>query len=75
LPKARALLVAHFDDVFHALDATPELLALSPSAVELIDAPTLNCTKGHAGYEPLRSWVVGEPSAVQVVEFFARAIA
>ena len=71
LPKARALLVAHFDDVFHALDATPELLALSPTAVELIDAPTLNCTKGHAGYEPLRSWVVGEPSAVQVVEFFA----
>lgn len=71
LPKARALLVAHFDDVFKALDSTPRLLDLSPVAVELIDAPTLNCTKGHAGYERLRSWVVGEPSAVQVMEFFA----
>lgn len=71
LPGARALLVVHFDDLFAALDATQALLATGAVAVELIDAPTLDCTRGHAGFDRFRFWLQGAPAAVQVVEFFA----
>lgn len=74
LPKYRALLVLHFDDAFAALDATPTLLTTSAVAVELIDAPTLSGTKGHAGFEKYRFWLQGEPEAVQVVEYFAESL-
>jgi FAD/FMN-containing dehydrogenase/Fe-S oxidoreductase len=74
LPQYRALLVLHFDDVFAALDATPTLLTTSAVAVELIDAPTLSGTKGHAGFEKYRFWLQGEPEAVQVVAYFAQSL-
>ena len=74
LPQYRALLVLHFDDVFAALDATSALLATNAVAVELIDAPTLSGTKGHAGFEKYRFWLQGEPEAVQVVAYFAESL-
>jgi hypothetical protein len=63
--------VVQFDDVFAALDATPSLLSVKPIAVELIDAPTMAGSKGHAGFERFRFWLAGEPEAVQVVELAA----
>lgn len=71
LPQCRALVVVQFDEVFAALDATPSLLTVQPIAVELIDAPTLAGSKGHAGFEQFRFWLSGEPEAVQVVELAA----
>lgn len=71
LPKHRALVVVQFDDVFAALDATPSLLSVKPMAVELIDAPTMAGSKGHAGFERFRFWLAGDPEAVQVVELAA----
>ena len=71
LPSHRALVVVQFDDVFAALDATPSLLSVKPIAVELIDAPTMAGSKGHAGFERFRFWLAGEPEAVQVVELAA----
>lgn len=71
LPKHRALVVVQFDDVFAALDATPSLLSVKPIAVELIDAPTMVGSKGHAGFERFRFWLAGDPEAVQVVELAA----
>jgi len=73
LPKHRALVVVQFDDVFAALDATSQLLSLKPIAVELIDAPTMAGSKGHAGYDRYRFWLAGEPEAVQVVELAAES--
>jgi FAD/FMN-containing dehydrogenase/Fe-S oxidoreductase len=75
LPVARGLLVVHYHDVFAALDATPVLLATGAVAVELIDAPTLAGSKGHTGLDQYRFWLVGEPEAVQVVEYFADSVA
>ena len=71
LPLHRALVVVQFDDVFAALDATPSLLSVKPIAVELIDAPTMAGSKGHAGFERFRFWLAGDPEAVQVVELAA----
>jgi len=71
LPRHRALVVVQFDDVFAALDATPSLLCVKPIAVELIDEPTMAGSKGHAGFERFRFWLVGDPEAVQVVELAA----
>ena len=74
LPKARALLVFHFDDIFQALDATPALIASGANAVELIDDATLSETEKHAGLSHHRFWLLGHPQAVQVVEYFADSI-
>jgi FAD/FMN-containing dehydrogenase/Fe-S oxidoreductase len=71
LPLSRGLLVVHFNDVFLALDATAVLLKTAPVAIELIDAPTMAGTKGHAGFQKHRFWIDGEPEAVLVIEYFA----
>ncbi len=73
LPSHRALVVVQFDDVFAALDATPSLLSVKPIAVELIDAPTMAGSKGHAGFDRFRFWLAGDPEAVQVVELAANS--
>lgn len=72
LPAYRCLVVVQFNDVFAALDATTQLLTVEPMAIELIDAPTLAGTQGHAGYDRYRFWLAGEPEAVQVIELAAQ---
>lgn len=70
LPPARALLVAHFDDLLDALAATPVILNHRPSAVELVDRFILDATRGKPVFEPLRSFITGDPAAILVVELF-----
>jgi FAD/FMN-containing dehydrogenase len=70
LPKARGICVVQFETLLDALAATPFILEHSPSAVELMDRFILDTTRGKREFEPLREFLVGDPAAILIVEFF-----
>jgi len=70
LPKHRLVCCVQFDDVLEAMAATPIILQHDPSAVELVDRFILDSTRGRIEFEPLRSFIHGDPGAVLIVEFF-----
>jgi FAD/FMN-containing dehydrogenase/Fe-S oxidoreductase len=70
LPPARAMIVIHFGDLLESLAATPVILQHRPSAVELVDRFVLDQTRGKPAYEPLRAFIMGDPSAILIVELF-----
>ena len=69
-PQHRAMCVVQFHDLLDSLEATPRILEHGPSAVELVDRFILDSTRGKTEFEPLRSFIVGDPAAVLFVEFF-----
>jgi FAD/FMN-containing dehydrogenase/Fe-S oxidoreductase len=71
LPGPRVLAVAQFRDLADAMTATPVILQHDPSAVELMDRNLLEMTRGKTEFEPLRSFIVGDPGAILIVEFMA----
>ncbi len=71
LPRHKSLVVLHFDDLESALTATVQALPHEPAAIELIDKRTLDATKDNLEQARNRAWLVGDPDAVLVVEFFA----
>ena len=74
LPAPPALLVAHCTDVDEALRAAVAVMrlaargALRPTACELIDDKILRCTRDNREQASNRSFVVGDPGAILVVE-------
>lgn len=69
-PKGNILVCAHFDSVRAALEATLVAVGHNPAAVELIDRPILELTKGNLEQSRNRFFIEGEPEAILVVEFF-----
>ena len=69
LPKRRAVVSVQFRDLLQAMAATPLILKHKPSAVELVDDLILGMTRGKPKFEPLRSFIEGDPKAVLIVEF------
>ena len=65
----RVVCSVEFDELLEAMEATPIILEHGPSAVELIDRFILATTQGRIEYEPLRSFIAGDPAAVLLVEF------
>jgi FAD/FMN-containing dehydrogenase/Fe-S oxidoreductase len=70
LPRAKALLVIQFADLLDALAVTPAILRHQPSAVEVIDKYILDSTKLNAEASRLRDFIVGDPGAILIVEFY-----
>ena len=70
LPTARALGVIQFRGLIESMEAVEAILGTSPAAVELIDRMILDQTKGSLSLSTQRGWVVGEPEAVLVVEYY-----
>jgi FAD/FMN-containing dehydrogenase/Fe-S oxidoreductase len=70
LPKAKALLVVQFKGQREALQATLNVLEYHPAAVEFLDRQVLDQTKGNREYSRLRDFIVGDPEALLIVEFF-----
>ncbi len=70
LPRAKALLVLQFADLLDALAVTPSILAHRPSAVEVLDKYILDATRLNAEAARLRDFLVGDPDAVLIVEFY-----
>jgi FAD/FMN-containing dehydrogenase/Fe-S oxidoreductase len=68
IPGARAMLAIQFNDLLEALDAVPAILAHDPSAIELVDRMILSHTVGNPEFEPLRSFIQGDPAGVLLVE-------
>ena len=70
LPKMSALAIVHFDDLIHAMEATPAILECNPSAVELMDSLSLSVIQNAPEYARQLTWIEGDPDAVLIVEFY-----
>jgi len=68
LPPPGALLCVHCETVEEALRATLVAMRHRPTACELIDKKILDCTADNLEQTRNRSFVVGDPGAVLVVE-------
>ncbi len=69
-PARNALAMVHFDDLVAAAEATPPLLELNPSAVELMDKLLLDLCRQHPAYGQRLTFVEGDPACVLAVEFY-----
>ena len=69
-PQERCLAMVHFDSLRASLEATPRLLELNPSAIELMDAFLIEKTRQNAEYSRYMDFVDGYPAAILVVEFY-----
>jgi len=67
-PPHAALVCGHFESVDEALHANLLAINFAPSACELIDRHILECTRSNHAQAQNRSFVVGDPGAVLVVE-------
>ncbi|HNN14651.1 MAG TPA: FAD-linked oxidase C-terminal domain-containing protein [Anaerolineales bacterium] len=68
-PKHTILGVLAYASIAGACDDVPRLLAMNPSAVELIPQLILHNARSIPAYARQMGWVVGDPAAVLVVEF------
>jgi len=72
LPVRRVLGVCHFPELLDALDAVQHIVALEPSAVELVDRNVLGLAGERADFrESMKRFVRGRPGALLLVEFAA----
>src|SRR3954452_22147489 len=73
LPVEKGLGLVFFASVAEAMQATVELLELKPSAIEHIDRPLFDQTKGQLHFEPARQLLELDAKpceAVLIVEFY-----
>ena len=71
LPKAKALLLLHFDDLDKAARAAPVVLPLKPSAVELMDRFVIETTR--EAFLECASLLPGDLAALLLVEFYGES--
>ena len=70
LPAHRVLGVCHFPAFHEAMTATQHIVALDPSAVELVDRTLIELAREIAAFRPtVERFVRGTPDAVLLVEF------
>src|ERR1041385_3391090 len=73
LPREKGLGLVFFASVAEAMQATVELLELKPSAIEHIDRPLFDQTKGQLLFEPARQLLELDTKpceAILVIEFY-----
>src|SRR5207237_5778335 len=73
IPKEKGLGLIFFDSVMDAMQATVELLDLKPAAIEHIDRPLLDQTKGQRHFQAARDLMELDSKpceAILLVEFF-----
>src|SRR5256885_5700197 len=73
LPRDKGLGLVFFASVAEAMQATVELLQLKPSAIEHIDRPLFDQTKGQLHFEPARQLLELDTKscdAILIVEFY-----
>ncbi len=69
-PSHTGLVLLHFDDLYAALAAVPDILETGPTAVELLDTLSLTLCHGVPEYARLLESVVpGRPNGLLVVEY------
>ncbi len=78
LPRAKGLGLVFFASVAEAMQATVELLDLKPSAIEHIDRPLFDQTKGQLNFEAARKLLELDTrpcEAILIVEFYDEDVA
>lgn len=68
-PDEKVLALVHFESVRASLQATPRILEINPTAIELMDKFLLDKTRANAEYSRSLTFIDGDPAAVLVVEF------
>ena len=71
LPARRGIVVAHFNTLVEAAEATVAANAHEPAAIELVDEIIIERCRSSVGYAPLAEFVVGQPGAILLIECFA----
>ena len=70
IPRHRVMGICHFPSFRRAMELTPVIVALNPSAVELVDPTMLRLAREQAQFRAtVDGFVVGEPGALLIVEF------
>ena len=70
IPRAKAMGVCHFPAFRAAMEAAQHIVALDPTAVELIDDTMVSLARDNAVYRPIiERFVRGRPAALLMVEF------
>jgi len=70
LPKHKALGVVHFPTFYRAMELTRHIVALEPSAVELVDRTMIELSRGIAAFRAtMDKTILGTPEALLLVEF------
>ena len=70
LPAHRVLGMCHFPAFYEAMSATQHIVALDPSAVELVDRTLIELARDIAVFRPtIERFVQGAPDALLLVEF------
>jgi len=70
LPGERVMGVCHFPTFYQAMDAAQHLVALGPSAVELVDSTMVSLAMEIDAYRATcKEFVRGQPEALLLVEF------
>ncbi|MDM8531456.1 FAD-linked oxidase C-terminal domain-containing protein [Anaerolineales bacterium HSG25] len=70
-PKMAALAIVQFDELRHALAATPAILEIGPSAIELLDNFGLTLCREVPKYARLLdTFMEGQPHCVLLTEFY-----
>jgi len=70
LPKERAILLLHFDDLLEALETTPDILKHRPAAVELIDELIITAGRRNAAINKQCDFINGNPKALLAIELY-----
>ncbi len=70
IPRCTGLVVLHFRSLLDALGATPATLRHKPAAVELVDKLIVDAGRANAAMARRFDFLVGDPAALLVVEFF-----
>jgi FAD/FMN-containing dehydrogenase/Fe-S oxidoreductase len=70
-PRHKALMCAHFHSLAESLQAVLIAGPHKPSAIELMDKITLDCTKENREYQKNRFFLRGDPEAILMVELWA----
>lgn len=70
LHRHEILVAMHFESVNASLEATVEAIPFQPSAVELMDKRVLDLASLNAEQARNREFVVGDPGALLVIQFF-----
>lgn len=65
----KILSVINFSSIFEACAMVPQILNLSPSAIELVPQSLIHLARSVTAYTNQLSFVVGDPAAMLVVEF------
>ena len=65
-PKATAVCVVHFDDLMASTEASEEILACDPYAIEMVDRMVISLTRDAGELGRLMTFVEGDPEALLV---------